>query len=118
MYEYQATVDRVVDGDTVDLIVDLGFGIMVKERFRLEGINAPESRTRNLTEKALGVAATEFLETMLTEMNGPLVITTKKDKKGKFGRYLCTLWMDRGTDMEMNINHEMVSCDHAVFKEY
>lgn len=118
MFEYKCKIDRVVDGDTVDLWVDLGFKIQIHERFRLYGINAPESRTKDLTEKMAGIAATKFLVELLHNMTGDLVVTTLKDKKGKYGRWIGTLWMDRGTDMEMNINEEMVSVGHAVFKDY
>ena len=60
MYEYRVkSVERIVDGDTVDIIIDLGFGLFTKERCRLEGIDTPEKRTRDLREKRLGLDATE-----------------------------------------------------------
>ena len=61
MYYYNAVLVRVVDGDTIDAIIDLGFDVQVKKRIRLSGINAPESRTRNKVEKKLGLAAKERL---------------------------------------------------------
>ena len=61
MYYYNAVLVRVVDGDTIDAIIDLGFDVQVKKRIRLAGINAPESRTRNKVEKKLGLAAKERL---------------------------------------------------------
>ena len=67
MYVYKAKLDRVVDGDTLDAIIDLGFDITVHKRIRLAGINAPESRTRDLEEKKRGLAAKEALLTMLTK---------------------------------------------------
>lgn len=118
MFEYKAELVRVVDGDTVDLMVDLGFSIKLKERFRLYGINAPESRTKDLEEKKRGIAATEWLDELLDNMDGGLVVTTLKDKKGKYGRWIGTLWMNKGQPMEMNINKEMVCVGHAVFKDY
>jgi micrococcal nuclease len=65
MYNYNATCVKVVDGDTIDAMIDLGFGVHVKKRIRLAGINAPESRTRNKVEKKLGLAAKERLIDML-----------------------------------------------------
>ena len=63
MYEYDAKVLRVVDGDTVDALIDIGFSVWVKKRIRLHGINAPESRTRDLIEKKAGLAAkAQFIE--------------------------------------------------------
>ena len=118
MYEYKATLDRVVDGDTVDLFVHLGFSVTVHERFRLFGINAPESRTRDLAEKKRGLASKTFLTELLENMTGNLIIRTELDSKGKFGRYLCTLYLDKDEPTEMNINHEIVSVGHAVFREY
>ena len=62
MYEYGCEVDRVVDGDTIDVTLDLGFDILFKSRVRLYGIDTPESRTRNLDEKARGKLAAKFLQ--------------------------------------------------------
>jgi len=118
MFEYKCTVDRVVDGDTVDLWVDLGFHIKVHERFRLYGINAPESRTKDLKEKLKGIESTKFLVRLLDDMKGDLVVTTLKDKQGKYGRWIGTLWMDMGESTEMNINKEMVAVGHAAFQDY
>ena len=114
MYEYSAKVDRVVDGDTVDLHVDLGFGITIKERFRLYGINAPETRTRDQDEKIRGMEAKKWLADKLHNSNN-LRIRTVKDKKGKFGRYLCTLIL-HDQDGGIDLNKEMVELKLA--KEY
>ena len=65
MYNYNAKCTRVVDGDTIDATIDLGFGVNIKKRIRLAGINAPESRTRNKVEKKLGLAAKDRLISML-----------------------------------------------------
>ena len=91
MYNYKAKLLRVVDGDTVDAELDLGFDIFMRDRIRLMGIDTPESRTRNLAEKSWGKAAKYRLEELLAEANGEFTLVTKKQKKGKFGRILGTL---------------------------
>jgi len=93
MYEYKCKILRVVDGDTVDVDIDLGFGVwMHKERVRVNGIDAPESRTRDLEEKAFGLAAKERVKELLP-IGSMQVLKTEidksgEDKKGKFGRIL------------------------------
>jgi len=91
MYEYKATIRRVVDGDTVDVTLDLGFDILYNNRIRLLGIDTPESRTRNLAEKSWGKAAKYRLEELLAEADGDFTLVTKMQKKGKFGRILGTI---------------------------
>ena len=87
MYEYRVKILRVVDGDTVDVDIDLGFGVwMHKERVRLYGIDTPESRTRDLEEKKYGKAASAFLKAKLQE--GTPLLRTYKDGVGKYGRIL------------------------------
>ena len=121
MFEYRCSLSRVVDGDTVDLWVDLGFNIRVHERFRLAMIDAPESRTRDLAEKLRGQEATAFLE---KKLNGSffLKVRTEKDKKGKYGRWIGTIYITHTHDPADNdwveINSLMVSKGHAVFKDY
>ena len=89
MYEYKCNVVKVVDGDTVDVDIDLGFGVWMKdERVRIMGIDTPESRTRDLVEKKFGLAAKEKLTELL---QGTPVLKTQinkegEDMKGKFGR--------------------------------
>lgn len=123
MYEYKCKIARVVDGDTVDLFVDLGFNIIIKERFRLEGINAPESRTRDLEEKKRGLLATEHLE-ILTTQSTHLKIRTAKDGKGKYGRWLGTIYgschmaEDPDPDSWLNLNLKMIDDGHAVKVDY
>jgi len=109
MYVYNVKLDRVVDGDTVDLTVDLGFHVNIKERFRLLGIDAPESRTRDLAEKKRGGQATFFLQKLIDDSEF-IILDTFKDRKGKFGRWLATLYDDRGN----NLNEMMVDHGHAV----
>ena len=91
MYNYKATLMRVVDGDTIDAEIDLGFKIFIKERIRLMGIDTPESRTRNLAEKSWGKAASVRLSELLAEADGKFTLVTKMQKKGKFGRILGTI---------------------------
>ena len=123
MYEYKCTVARVVDGDTVDLFVDLGFNITIKERFRLEGINAPESRTRDLEEKEAGIRATNALIHCLQKAEH-LKVRTQKDAKGKFGRWIGTIYRsvhkaeEPADDSWQNVNLWMVDAGYAVKAEY
>lgn len=87
MYEYKVYIQRVVDGDTVDVDIDLGFGVMLKkERVRIMGIDTPESRTRDKVEKVFGLAA----KTRLKELLGKTatLVCKEYDAKGKFGRIL------------------------------
>ena len=88
MYEYAIKeIVKVVDGDTVDIVIDLGFNLSKKERVRLAGIDTPESRTRDLEEKAMGLEAKDFLTRRLNDgMASGLRVKTEKD--GKYGRML------------------------------
>tara|TARA_X000001388_G_C2166553_1_gene98190 strand:+ start:197 stop:616 length:420 start_codon:yes stop_codon:yes gene_type:complete len=107
MYEYGCTVERVVDGDTIDVVIDLGFSCMYKSRVRLYGIDTPESRTRNKDEKARGKLASKFLSDAVS--SGSVVLKTElKDSRGKFGRVLATVWVDG-----KNINQSMIDNYHA-----
>jgi micrococcal nuclease len=86
MFEYNYKLVKVVDGDTIDVDIDLGFGVWLRnQRIRMMGIDTPESRTRDLEEKKFGLLAKDKLQTLLA--NGK-VIKTFKDAKGKFGRIL------------------------------
>ena len=113
MYVYRCTVVKIVDGDTVDVDIDLGFGIWMRnERIRLLGIDTPESRTRDKEEKKYGLAAKKYLTEMLNDEGG-IVLKTKKDAEGKFGRILGELW--RTTDYaDKSINQYLVDEHHAV----
>jgi len=86
MYEYKCEVKRIVDGDTVDVIIDLGFSILYSTRVRLYGIDTPESRTRDKDEKVRGLLSKDYLKEWLDQ--GGVIIRTYRDKKGKFGRVL------------------------------
>ena len=113
MYEYRCNVVKIIDGDTVDVDIDLGFGVWLKkERIRLYGIDTPESRTRDLEEKKYGLAAKEFLTKMLDD-DGGIILKTQKDAEGKFGRILGELW--RTTEYgDQSINQYLVDNHHAV----
>ena len=112
MFEYKCKLVRVIDGDTVDIDIDLGFGVWLrKQRIRMYGIDTPESRTRDLEEKKYGLAAKEFLQKWTGA--GELRIKTHKDAKGKYGRILGEIW--RTTDFaDQSINDYMVEKHHAV----
>ena len=109
MYEYGCKVERVVDGDTVDVVLDLGFDILYRCRVRLYGIDTPESRTRNLDEKARGKMAGAFLKDAIDSGKKVVIQTKLKDSKGKFGRVLGDVVVD-----EVNINQEMIKNYYAV----
>ena len=105
MYEYKVKeVVRVVDGDTVDLILDLGFGLFKKERCRIAGVDTPEKRTRNDKEKKLGYDATTFAEEWFS--GGDIVVRTGKD--GKYGRMLA--WCYKGEEC---FNHRLIDEGYA-----
>ena len=108
MYEYKFKLDRVVDGDTIDIVIDLGFSILHKCRVRLFGIDTPESRTRDLDEKARCKLAKDFLSFCLASSDEH-VIKTSVDGKGKFGRVLGEIYCDG-----KNINLLMIDKHHAV----
>tara|TARA_R110001592_G_scaffold115415_1_gene315848 strand:+ start:58 stop:480 length:423 start_codon:yes stop_codon:yes gene_type:complete len=103
MYEYSCTVDRVVDGDTIDVILDLGFDILYRSRVRLYGIDTPESRTRNKDEKVRGKMASAYLKKAINSGKKVVIETKLKDSKGKFGRVLGNVMVDG-----ININQLMI----------
>tara|TARA_Y100001951_G_scaffold103645_1_gene112960 strand:- start:1797 stop:2210 length:414 start_codon:yes stop_codon:yes gene_type:complete len=115
MHEYRCKILRVVDGDTVDVDIDLGFGMwMHKERIRLYGIDTPESRTRDLEEKKYGLMAKEAVKNFLL-IGSIQTLVTIKDKTGKFGRILGKfLIYDKKTDREMTLNEWLIREHHAV----
>ena len=114
MYEYKCKIVRVVDGDTVDVDIDLGFGMwMHKERIRLHGIDTPESRTRDLEEKKYGLLAKEQIRFFLPEGSMQTLVTVR-DKAGKFGRILGKFKIfDSKNDCETTINDWMIQEHHA-----
>ena len=112
MFEYSCKLIKVIDGDTIDIDIDLGFGVWLRnQRIRMYGIDTPESRTRDLEEKKYGLAAKKFLTGMLDDKGG-IILKTHKDATGKFGRILGELW--RTTDYaDKSINDYMVEKHHA-----
>ena len=117
MYEYKIKLDRVIDGDTVDAYIDLGFDVSVKKRIRFMGINTPESRTRDLEEKAKGLAAKERVKELL---EGCENIKLTSHGVGKYGRCLGELFIDIVDDGEKltmeSVNQLLIKEGHA--KEY
>lgn len=110
MYTYKARLDRVIDGDTIDVDIDLGFDISVHKRIRLAGIDSPESRTRDLEEKKRGLASKARLVELLDK--GDLVVESKD--VGKYGRVLGVLHIypdDLG--LPINVNSTLVEEGYA-----
>lgn len=113
LYQYQVNIRRVIDGDTVDVDIDLGFGIILRDqRVRIQGIDTPECRTKDLEEKMFGRAAKHFVQGLLPE-NSTQVMKTILDKdgdvtKGKFGRILADFYISDGkmlSDAIMDAHH-------------
>ena len=113
MYEYKIkTIDHIVDGDTFDCTLDLGFNISHKIRVRMFGINTPESRTRDLEEKARRLESKKRLTELLSDNMDNLILQTKE--KGKYGRYLGIVLGVGNPDSHMNINQTLISEGYAV----
>ena len=115
MYEYKINLIRVIDGDTIDAEIDLGFDVKVKKRIRFIGINTPESRTRDLEEKARGLAAKDRVKALLEGCNN---IHLTSHGVGKFGRCLGEIMLDRVDGKEsltlVSINELLIKEGHAV----
>ena len=111
MFEYYCKVERVVDGDTIDVKIDLGFDIFHSARVRMAGIDTPESRTRNLAEKALGLASKARLKEMLKGKK--VKLATSKEGKGKFGRVLADVITIDKEGIEVNCNWQLMEEGHA-----
>jgi|TARA_Y100001973_G_C5148008_1_gene306499 micrococcal nuclease len=114
MYTYKAKLLRVVDGDTCDAQVDLGFDVSVKKRIRFAGINAPESRTRDLKEKAKGLAAKDRVKAILAENPS---FTLESTEIGKYGRVLGKIHLNVLDGVEcltqICLNDQLVKEGHA-----
>ena len=106
LYFYNAVVDRVVDGDTIDVTIDLGFNVWIKERLRLYGLNTPETRTKDAEEKERGLKAKRYVENQVNSNQGKIQIQSLG--RGKYGRVLAEIWV--GTT---NINELLISNGHA-----
>lgn len=112
MYIYNAKLDRVVDGDTVDALVDLGFDTWKKVRIRMHGMNAPESRTRDLEEKEKGLAAKEYCKNFCKEGEAAILKTKTYDASGKYGRILGEIW-SAGEFADKSLNEYLIEKGHA-----
>ncbi len=116
MYEYRVKIVKVVDGDTVDVDIDLGFGVMLNdERVRIMGIDTPESRTRDKVEKVFGKAAKKALQDILgpTSILKTQINRNGEDMKGKFGRILGDFIVDRNGE-SISVVQALVEDGHAV----
>ena len=111
MYEYKAKLDRVVDADTIGVIVDLGFYTKIKERLRLAGIDTPEvyGVKKSSKEYQKGVEAKDFVEKRLQENNNEMIIKT--DKVGKYSRWIAEIFLG---DSKKPLNQELVEQGFAV----
>ena len=108
MYTYKIKeITKVVDGDTLDAIIDLGFGITKKERIRIAAIDAPETRTRNLHEKKLGFEAKAWLKKHVEYCDNVII---KTEKEGKYGRILGWLYTD---EFSISLNEVMIEKGYA-----
>ena len=107
-------INRVVDGDTIDVTIDLGFDLYKKERVRVAGVDTPEKRTRNLEEKALGIDATVWLKSKLEEtIKGDEELTVRTELKGGVGKYGRLLgWLYVG-DTDISLNEQMITEGYA-----
>ena len=107
-------VDKVLDGDTIDVTIDLGFDLYKKERVRVAGVDTPEKRTRNLEEKALGIDATNWLKKKLKDVldgDDELIVRTElHGGVGKYGRLLGWLYVG---DEELSLNEQMINQGYA-----
>jgi micrococcal nuclease len=111
MYEYYVKkVEAVVDGDTIDVLIDLGFDILFASRVRLAGIDTPESRTKDLAEKKLGLEAKEYLKLKLKDAKNVNIKTEKMDSSEKYGRILGWIFID---DQTVSINEQMITDGYA-----
>jgi micrococcal nuclease len=111
MYTYYVRkVENVVDGDTIDVLIDLGFDILFASRVRLAGIDTPESRTKDLKEKALGLESKEYLKKFLKDAKSVVIKTEKMDSSEKYGRILGWLYVDEDT---VSVNDHMINNGYA-----
>ena len=111
MYEYHVkNLSKVVDGDTIDVDIDLGFDISFSSRVRLAGIDTPESRTTDKAEKALGLQAKEYLKYKLKDAKSIVIKTEKMDSSEKYGRILGWIFID---GQEVSVNQQMINDGYA-----
>ena len=110
LFHYQACVVRVVDGDTIDVILDLGFDISYRRRVRFHGINAPQSRTKDPVEKEAELAAKRYVEDWISALEQQVIIQTSLGDGSEVGHILGRILNDDGECL----NDEMVSLGHAI----
>jgi micrococcal nuclease len=111
MYEYHVKkVTGVVDGDTIDCDIDLGFNVSYSQRVRLAGIDTPESRTKDKAEKILGLEAKEYLKNKIKDASYVVIKTQLPDSSEKYGRILGWLYVD---DQKLSINEQMIEDGYA-----
>ena len=107
MYTYRVKkINRIVDGDTIDVTIDLGFNIHIDQRVRVAGIDSPEKRTRNAAEKALGLDATDWMTKHLEDASDLIIKTAVEGSMGKYGRVLGWLFVGNS---EVSLNEKMVA---------
>ena len=111
MYEYHVKkVNNVVDGDTIDVDIDLGFDISFSSRVRLAGIDTPESRTKDLAEKKLGLEAKDYVKSKIKDAKEVVIKTEKMDSSEKYGRILGWVFLDGS---KVSINEQMIAEGYA-----
>ena len=117
-YIYRGKLERVVDGDTIDALIDVGFDIWIKKRIRYSGIDTWESRTRNLEEKAKGLEAKARNKELLMEVSSKSgYFRLKSFGVGKYGRVLGEIYIEDKEGKQYNINKTLISEGHAYIYE-
>jgi len=107
MYTYRVkSINRIIDGDTIDVTIDLGFSINIDQRIRVAGIDSPEKRTRDAAEKALGLDATEWMTKRLEKAPELIIKTAVEGSMGKYGRVLG--WLFVGEE-DISLNEQMIN---------
>jgi micrococcal nuclease len=111
MYQYYVRdVKKVVDGDTIDVVIDLGFNILFEQRVRMAGIDTPESRTRDKFEKSLGIESKEYLKKHLKDAKSVVIKTEKMNSSEKYGRILGWVYINGDT---VSLNDMMINDGYA-----
>tara|TARA_R100001594_G_scaffold134218_1_gene175265 strand:- start:97 stop:486 length:390 start_codon:yes stop_codon:yes gene_type:complete len=117
-YIYRGKLERVVDGDTIDALIDVGFDVWVKKRIRYKGIDTWESRTRNLEEKKLGLAAKARNKQLLEEVSSKSgYFRLKSYGVGKYGRVLADIFIMDANGVQINVNQALITEGHAYVYE-
>ena len=111
MYQYYVRdVKNVVDGDTIDVVIDLGFNILFEQRVRMAGIDTPESRTKDKFEKSLGIESKEYLKKHFKDAKSVVIKTEKMDSSEKYGRILGWVYVNGDTE---SLNDKMINDGYA-----